>query len=79
MLLRLAHVASGKADIALSLGMRNDWDLAAGHLLVQEAGGVISQASGAQMIYNQVVPKQNGLLAAGKMRHDAVLAQLEGI
>lgn len=79
LLLRLAHVACGKADIALSLGLRNDWDLAAGHLLVQEAGGVISQASGAQMIYNQVVPKQNGLLAAGKMRHDAVLAQLEGI
>jgi myo-inositol-1(or 4)-monophosphatase len=79
LLLRLAHVASGKADIALSLGMRNDWDLAAGHLLVQEAGGAITQASGAAMIYNQAVPKQNGLLAAGKLRHGAVLAQLEGL
>jgi myo-inositol-1(or 4)-monophosphatase len=79
LLLRLAHVASGKADIALSLGMRNDWDLAAGHLLVQEADGVITQSTGAQMIYNQTVPKQNGLLAAGKLRHGAVLAQLEGL
>jgi myo-inositol-1(or 4)-monophosphatase len=79
LLLRLAHVASGKADMALSLGMRNDWDLAAGHLLVQEAGGAITQASGAAMIYNQAVPKQNGLLASGKNRHSAVLAQLEGI
>jgi myo-inositol-1(or 4)-monophosphatase len=79
LLLRLAHVARGLADIALSLGMRNDWDLAAGHLLVQEAGGVITQSNGAQMIYNQTVPKQNGLLAAGKMRHGAVLAQLEGL
>ena len=79
LLLRLAHVASGKADIALSLGMRNDWDLAAGHLLVQEAGGVITQSTGARMIYNQPVPKQNGLLAAGKLRHGAVFAQLEGI
>jgi myo-inositol-1(or 4)-monophosphatase len=79
LLLRLAHVASGKADIALSLGMRNDWDLAAGHLLVQEAGGVITQSTGAAMIYNQAVPKQNGLLAAGKLRHSAVLAQLEGL
>ena len=79
LLLRLAHVACGKADIALSLGMRNDWDLAAGDLLVQESGGVITQATGAKMIYNLAIPKQNGLLAAGKKRYSAVLKQLEAI
>jgi myo-inositol-1(or 4)-monophosphatase len=77
LLLRLAHVASGKADIALSLGLRNDWDLAAGDLLVREAGGTITQSDGTPMIYNHPAPKQNGLLAAGKNRHRAVLAQLE--
>lgn len=77
LLLRLAHVACGKADIALSLGHRNDWDLAAGDLLVSEAGGVITQSDGAKMIYNQPFAKQNGLLAAGVNRHRAVLAQLE--
>jgi myo-inositol-1(or 4)-monophosphatase len=79
LLLRLAHVASGKADIALSFGLRNDWDLAAGDLLVQEAGGVITQVSGAKMIYNLANPKQNGLLAAGKVRHGAALKILETI
>ena len=79
LLLRLAHVACGKADIALSLGLRNDWDLAAGDLLVSEAGGVITQADGKPMVYNQPVPKQDGLLAAGKQRHKAVLAKLEAI
>ena len=79
LLLRLAHVACGKADIALSLGLRNDWDLAAGDLLVSEAGGVITQADGKPMTYNQPVPKQNGLLAAGANRHKAVLAKLEAI
>lgn len=77
LLLRLAHVACGKADIALSLGLRNDWDLAAGDLLVSEAGGVISQADGNKMIYNFPIPKQNGLLAAGAKRHRAALAQME--
>ncbi|MDE2445015.1 MAG: 3'(2'),5'-bisphosphate nucleotidase CysQ [Alphaproteobacteria bacterium] len=77
LLLRLAHVASGKADIALSLGMRNDWDLAAGDLLVREAGGIVTQSDGLPMVYNQPLAKQNGLLAAGKNRHRAVLAQLE--
>ena len=79
LLLRLAHVACGKADIALSFGLRNDWDLAAGDLLVQEAGGVITQVSGAKMIYNLASPKQNGLLAAGKQRHSAALKILEAI
>ena len=79
LLLRLAHVACGKADIALSLGLRNDWDLAAGDLLVSEAGGVISQADGKPTLYNQPLPKQDGLLAAGKQRHKAVLAKLEAI
>ena len=77
LLLRLAHVASGKADIALSIGYRNDWDLAAGDLLVHEAGGIASQLDGSKMLYNQPNPKQNGMLAAGIKRHSAVLAQLE--
>ncbi len=79
LLLRLAHVASGLADIALSFGPRNDWDLAAGDLLVQEAGGMITQVTGAKMIYNLASPKQNGLLAAGQMRHSAALKILEAI
>lgn len=79
LLLRLAHVASGQADIALSFGPRNDWDLAAGDLLVQEAGGVITQVTGAKMIYNLATPKQNGMLAAGKQRHSAALKILEAI
>ena len=79
LLLRLAHIASGKADIALSFGPRNDWDLAAGDLLVKEAGGVITQVNGAKMIYNLAIPKQNGLLAAGKLRHGAALKILETI
>ena len=78
LLLRAAYVAAGRADIALSLGLRNDWDLAAGDLLVHEAGGRMSQADGSDMIYNRPSPKQNGMVAAGIKRHRAVLAQLEG-
>lgn len=79
LLLRLAHVAAGQADIALSFGFKNDWDLAAGDLLVTEAGGRVSQLDGKEMIYNQPRPAQFGMVAAGKLRHSAVLAQLEAI
>lgn len=77
LLLRLAYVAAGRADIALSFGNKNDWDLAAGDLLVEEAGAVLTDVDGKQMIYNKPEPWQNGLLAAGAQRHKATKIQLE--
>ena len=40
------HVAAGRLDGAVSIGKRNDWDLAAGELLVREAGGRVTDTSG---------------------------------
>ncbi|NMD07609.1 MAG: 3'(2'),5'-bisphosphate nucleotidase CysQ, partial [Phyllobacteriaceae bacterium] len=49
-------------------------DLAAGHLLVTEAGGVISNLSGGGMIYNRAEPWQPGLIAAANPEtHAAIL------
>ncbi|MDE2383471.1 MAG: 3'(2'),5'-bisphosphate nucleotidase CysQ [Alphaproteobacteria bacterium] len=77
LLLRLAFVAAGRADIALSFGNKNDWDLAAGDLLAEEAGAKVTGLDGRPYTYNNPQPWQNGLLAAGRERHAAVLAQLE--
>jgi myo-inositol-1(or 4)-monophosphatase len=74
--LRLAYVAAGRIDGAVSIGKRNDWDLAAGELLVLEAGGAVSGASGEGYIYNRPEPWQQGLVAAGAKRHAALIAQL---
>ncbi len=71
--LRLAHVAAGRLDGAVSIGKRNDWDLAAGELLVTEAGGVVSGSSGEGYIYNRAEPWQLGLVAAGAKRHAALI------
>jgi myo-inositol-1(or 4)-monophosphatase len=74
--LRLAHVAAGRLDGAVSIGRRNDWDLAAGELLVAEAGGRVSGASGEGYIYNRPEPWQQGLVAAGAKRHAALIDAL---
>ena len=71
--LRLAYVAAGRLDGAVSIGNRNDWDLAAGELLVIEAGGSVSGASGEGYIYNRPEPWQQGLVAAGAKRHAAII------
>ena len=74
--LRLAYVAAGRLDGAVSIGKRNDWDLAAGELLVIEAGGAVSGVSGEGYIYNRPEPCQQGLVAAGAKRHAALINAL---
>ena len=74
--LRLAYVAAGRLDGAVSIGNRNDWDLAAGELLVIEAGGQVSDTQGLAYIYNRPQPWQQGLVAAGMKRHAAIIQQL---
>jgi myo-inositol-1(or 4)-monophosphatase len=74
--LRLAYVAAGRLDGAVSIGKRHDWDLAAGELLVIEAGGAVSSSSGEGYIYNRPEPWQQGLIAAGAKRHAALIEAL---
>lgn len=73
--LRLALVASGRFDAAVSFGNKNDWDLAAGDLLIHEARGVAGDLSGRTYIYNNPQPWQHGMIAAGAKRH-AMIAQV---
>jgi myo-inositol-1(or 4)-monophosphatase len=76
LLLRLAHVASGQVAAAVSVGPKNDWDLAAGDLLVHEAGGLVTDLDGAQFKFNRQQPWQNGMVAGGKFRHGLTLERL---
>jgi 3'(2'), 5'-bisphosphate nucleotidase len=52
--LKLVLVAEGKADIYPRLGPTMEWDTAAAHIIVEEAGGtVINQESGHPLQYNK--------------------------
>lgn len=77
--LRLAFVAAGLVDAAVSLGRKNDWDLAAGDLLVREAGGLVSDTQGGRYIYNRREAWQQGLAAAAPSRHAALVEALAGL
>jgi myo-inositol-1(or 4)-monophosphatase len=76
-LLRLALVASGEWDATLILGNKADWDLAAGVVLVTEAGGLATTHRGEALNFNRAIPVQRSLLAAGKALHPLLLAQAE--
>ncbi len=68
--LDLAYVAAGRVDGFWEIGLR-PWDTAAGTLLIQEAGGIVTTLDGAEY-------RQGGNIVAGTPRvHTALLEALE--
>ena len=59
----LALVAAGRADATLQLVTQNEWDVAAGVLLVQEAGGSAIDKNGDAIRFNKPIPSVSGLIA----------------
>ena len=50
--LKFCLIAEGKADIYPRFGPTSEWDIAAGHIIVNEAGGRINTFSGGNINYN---------------------------
>ena len=76
LLLRIAAVTTGEVRAAISQGHKYDWDLAAGHLILTEAGGCITALDGDEMIYNRENPWQSGLIASANAQSHKTLLNL---
>ncbi|MGD9501176.1 MAG: 3'(2'),5'-bisphosphate nucleotidase CysQ [Methyloceanibacter sp.] len=70
---RLALVASGRADATISLSNKSEWDLAAAALLVEEAGGIVTDHRGEAHHYNRPSPRLPSLVASGKALHPLLI------
>ena len=73
---RLVLVADGSADASVSLTAKRDWDLAAADIILNEAGGRLTDTSGAALIYNRPVTRQSSLVAANPELHTEILSLL---
>jgi len=60
----LAMVAAGRVHGVINLGNQNEWDIAAGTLLIQEAGGIILDRHQRPIVFNQSHPVVDGTIAA---------------
>lgn len=79
--IKLALVARGEADLYLNTyDAFHDWDIAAGHILVEEARGRVTGTGGETLLYGLSGAKQtHGLLASNGLLHDAALAALRTV
>lgn len=72
---RMALVAEGRFDGMLTLRPTWEWDVAAGALIVTEAGGHVSDQKGKPAVFNNPHPQINGMVTAGGI-HPTLIAAL---
>ena len=75
---RLALVAEGQFDAMLAMRATWHWDIAAGALLVTEAGGAITDAGGEALRFDTECPSSEGVVAAAPGLQAALLARRLG-
>jgi 3'(2'), 5'-bisphosphate nucleotidase len=77
---KLALVARGEVDLYVNTYTAfHDWDICAGHILVEEAGGRVSGLHGEELRYGIAGAWQrHGLLATNGVLHAASLEGLQG-
>ncbi len=74
---KLALVATGELDAVIALRPKSDWDIAAGDLLVREAGGLMTDAGGTPHRYNEEDILHPNLVASGTLIHPTLLERLK--
>lgn len=75
---RLCLVAEGRFDGMITLRDTWEWDIAAGSLIAQRAGAVVTDRAGAGIIFNQPSAQAQGTLALAPRLHPQILARLQG-
>jgi myo-inositol-1(or 4)-monophosphatase len=64
---KLALVASGRADATFSVFSKNEWDIAAGALLVEAAGGQVTDRWGRPLRFNRQNTIVEGVIAGSAL------------
>lgn len=74
---KLALVAAGRADATFSLGPKNEWDIAAGCLIIEEAGGKTSDTYSQDFIFNQKDTLVNSILGTSEIASQQIFELIQ--
>lgn len=76
---KLALVAAGEGAGTLSRGPKHEWDVCGGVLLVEEAGGVVTDGAGRPCRFNRPRPRIMGIVAGAPDAHARLLSRLREV
>jgi len=79
--LKMAAIAEGSAHIYINASPETgEWDTAAGSLIVEEAGGMVTDRNGAPLQFGKEDPHNtNGFVVSNGVRHDEIVKALQMI
>lgn len=73
---RVCKVATDRWDIAIALNSLSEWDLAAAQIILEEAGGRMTDRAGNPIRYNSADTHVTGLVAAIEPLHGQIVGRL---
>jgi len=73
---RLCLVAQGRYDAMLTLRPSWEWDIAAGALILAEAGAKVTDRAGIALRFNNVMPQTDGVIGAEDSLHRQIAEKL---
>jgi len=74
---KLAELSVGNGDATFTLTPKNEWDICAGSILVEEAGGKVTGLDGEPLVFNQPSPLRPGMIASNRVLHPGLLTLIE--
>lgn len=77
--IKLCLIAEGKADIYPRFGQTMEWDIAAGHAIINSAGGNIVDGNGSNIIYGKPDFSNPNFFACSKRWSNTKIAKKLGI
>jgi 3'(2'), 5'-bisphosphate nucleotidase len=79
--IKLGRVARGEADVYVNIHEAiHDWDICAGHILVEEAGGSVTALHGQPIQYgSEGAWQRSGLIATNGLLYPAVIARADAL
>jgi len=73
---RMSLVGQGRYDAMITIRPTWEWDIAAGTLIVTEAGGGATDRTGAPLVYNNADPRFDGIVAGSACGHALLVSAL---
>jgi myo-inositol-1(or 4)-monophosphatase len=75
----LALMACNRIDAVATFEPENEWDVAAGVLLINEAGGTITDGNGQALTFNRPTPRYRGIIAISPCCPDSLRRELASL
>lgn len=76
---KLALIAAGRADATFSLTPKNEWDVCAGTVLIEEGGGRMTDSSGQPLRFNREKTLLPGIIACNAALFEPIRTLLASV